>query len=136
MKEENKYYVPEIEEFFVGFEVENRLTKHDLWIECITEADLLDNVLDDYEHHPNDVPDLYRVKYLSKQCIEELGFKFEGDKLSKGIQDEFRKGEFILTYHYPSKTLYIETIIEYIVSNITIKSKNELKKLLKQLNIK
>ena len=70
MKEVNKYYTPEIEEFYVGFEYE--IYKHNQWVgDKLSSGRHLDTEVDlGYK----DIKPNVRVKHLSRQCIEELGF--------------------------------------------------------------
>ena len=67
---ENKYYIPSIDEFHVGFEYEWKCdgTKTD-WNKSIC-----DNVMIPLDVDCQRVND-YRVKYLDKEDIESLGFE-------------------------------------------------------------
>lgn len=135
----DKYYTPSIEEFHVGFEFEVNYTGEG-WLKeifCNGTGKNIDSIgkLKSFLGKTT-FEDAYRVKYLNKEDIESLGWKFEGGRLLKNIQDVFNKGEYTLTYHYPTKTLYIEDMVGDVVKNLTIKNKSELKKILKQLNVK
>ena len=75
-----KYYTPGIEEFYVGFEYEYRDTTEvgssgltAEWTECVGDFDSLSIAFSDYEHNSK-FSELYRVKYLDREDIMELGF--------------------------------------------------------------
>lgn len=138
--EENKYYTPEIDEFFVGFEFEeweNPAFTNEEWIAkkieyftdleyvCIPEVD---------KHLENYVlgTSLFRVKYLDKKDLVELGlnedpsgeryFEFNGYQLYFDIHQDF------------NVTIYNDNSI--IVFQGNVKNKSELIKVLKMLGIK
>ena len=99
-------------------------------------------------------PNIIRVKFLDKEDIEELGFKFipTGEILQTGdnyIIDAYEKGFFSSGDNYTILTLYDDNFC-HIYSNVNwvgdpsamstiftgkIKNKSELKVLLKQLGI-
>lgn len=76
-----KYYVPEISEFHVGFEFEYLIEKHDKW--QISHLSNLSGI--DVFVKNNSV----RVKHLDHEDIKECGWEYKGD-------NEFRLKEFIL----------------------------------------
>lgn len=135
---ENKYYVPDITEFHVGFEV-SYINLGERVNHIIEENDL---TLGNYEG----VTELYEIlknepltKYLDKEDIESLGFELGGEQLLKNEHYTFKYSKYNIRIVKVHTTLYT---IQKIRPNkkITlfqgyIKNKSELKKLLKQLNI-
>ena len=143
---ENKYYTPTIEEFHVGFEYETMelgsRTKYNP-----TTLNEWDDLTGDYDGRTL----LYeiargeqsvRVKYLDREGIEDLGFKFkEGtefsyvkDNITMHVYDAKRwntKNDTITIF----KKDLTRTVGKTIVFSGTIKNKSELKKILKQLGI-
>lgn len=90
--EESKYYTPDIKEFRVGFECETNYclfhssrSDHQEFEKLIITEDNIVLILDSY------IGDAYssefRVKYLDRQDIEELGFIFSG----KSVDDWYKK---------------------------------------------
>jgi hypothetical protein len=137
MEKENKYYTPSIDEFHVGFKYQE-LDSNDVWVDKVFYSLLLDFNIN-----------YVRVKYLDKEDIESLGFKyvknneniFSGDGKSilfKYNVDQYSKYELLMfeknnqvwinLVHEPTKM-----VIPYFKG--IIKNKSELKKLMKQLNI-
>lgn len=128
---ENKYYTPNISEFYVGFEYE--------WKSDSTQTPWTKSIMTE-ENGPIKDMDAqrindYRVKYLDKSDIESLGFKYI---------HTINAGESI--YRKPNSSAVVVHsghggITDYYVSNGplnfrgNIKNKSELKKLLKQLGI-
>jgi hypothetical protein len=140
---ENKYYTPSIEEFHVGFEYEFR--EGTIWMKR--------------EYHPSHglagriLKDLVRVKYLDREDIESLGFKYLKDNRYEihsnpryavwemKVIDEMeqkRKGRLIT-----DKDVAFRITIDFFHPDSkgetwfygTIKNKSELKKLLKQIGV-
>lgn len=155
MEKENKYYTPEIEEFYSGFEYEH-LERNGTWKkvdEFSNEYDYEDNphyeVIKDIEKNK------IRVKYLDKEDIESLSWiKEEKDSkfnkiyhLETPIYKLVTNGTFLLVVKpFCNKiTIKIPNFIRdgsgnfdgYItkVYEICIKNKSELKKLMIQLGI-
>jgi len=64
--EENKYYTPEIEEFFVGFEYEVYDKLHGVW-----------NKENNFFLQQGDFKDSIRVKHLDREDIESLGWEHD-----------------------------------------------------------
>lgn len=138
---ENKYYVPEISEFHVGFEYETRYLALNMKDWCFRpikgDWQELNMVYDDYEHEMEDFNKLYRVKYLDASDIESLGWK-DCDNIYNTIRWDFN--DYILMF-YKKDNRYlifrdcgpnnIQTVF-----NGFIKNKSELIKLQQQLNIK
>lgn len=146
----NKYYQPSKEEFYIGFEFESTyilFQKHpgDSWTKSI----LSDEHNWFYDSYDNDaVPSEFRVKYLDRSDIEDLGFKLTGGKLIRDYRDSFEYHpdnhiHYVLDYTYSiNKVRILKEDINYfhedeiVLFEGTIKNKSELKILLKQLNIK
>ena len=128
MEEKNKYYIPSIEEFHVGFECETTGTLPESstrWRKAIIQKESMDLVM---SWHPKYGPQ-FRVKYLDKEDIEKLGFK--------GNEHYLRKNDIeIIAFATIDHKICIfdhdkcHPIFIGIIKNIS-----ELKTLLKQLKI-
>ena len=162
--EENKYYVPEIDEFFVGFEFEeweNPSFTNEEWIAkkieyftdleyvCIPEVD---------KHLENYVlgTSLFRVKRLDKQDLVELGFKYTEQypiildiKENLFVKKSTEFEDFIITMEDGNVNISVKKDILltaipsdkkywdlYCLFRGEIKNKSELIKVLKMLGIK
>jgi hypothetical protein len=150
---ENKYYIPDISEFHVGFEFEYKHPLRD-WENKIFNTNF-------YLESNYFIKTQTRVKYLDKEDIESLGFKciIEEDSLYC-IKESYNNSKLILEYNKwntyiseESKTIEHNMIKIYRTDGIpikannkyknissdlfigTIKNKSELKILLKQLGI-
>lgn len=142
---ENKYYTPSIEEFHVGFEYERSF--HTGW-----ETKIFDDGFEDTDYSPlywvnwELHKGLIRVKYLDKEDIESLGFRY--DKTHPGTASdyfEYGSSEFSFEHaeyymDYDSSTNYCRIYFSVLDGDSTvfagtIKNKSELKVLLKQLGI-
>lgn len=162
---DNKYYTPEISEFYVkfifeGYNTTSNYPEKDKWVQF--EMGLgLGEQWSRIENYINNKQ--IRVKYLDAKDIEELGFKLECESLlEKGpFNYKFRKDNYILEYFnwfvkgsseqgvefdYQQASEYRKVIVRYedttspFVGGYTmfrgnIKNKSELKKLLVQLGI-
>jgi hypothetical protein len=122
----SKYYTPEIEEFHVGFEYQFRIGSS--WVDMVyTSAHGLEGRI---------LTDLVRVKYLDREDIESLGFKY----LKKGWGDEslvFRLNKSVgyELYFRGRGSCHITNSNEKVLFDGTIKNKSELKKVLKMIGI-
>lgn len=135
MEQDNKYYIPEIEEFHIGFAYEY-LTNGDDWIKhtISCKTDLIECILDLEENN-------IRVKYLDREDIESFGFVEEIFK-SENVT-YLKKDSCVIIIDNLVKNLFIGLIDPYAVPpkkyialfNGTIKNKSELKRILKQLDI-
>ena len=129
----DKYYTPEISEFFVGFEYETSyLQDYDTWKKEILEED--DAGYFQSIYFGDAVPTEFRVKYLSREDIESLGFsQIDYDTYRFGIE------EIYLEFNPEYKTFIYSKKYDPIKNNNlfvgTIKNKSELIKLLKQLQM-
>lgn len=154
MTEEEKYYTPSIEEFHVGFEYE-------IYSEGLFEDSIEDfcgwysykfqqgNCFRDFEDIKLNLQQI-RVKYLDKSDIESLGWK-EAEETKEILQRFGRYTVFECANIF--LTVYSDNMISIVVNtgkvkltpnepmdlacifNGTIKNKNELKTLMKQLGI-
>ena len=156
--EENKYYIPEIDEFFVGFEFEeweNPAFTNEEWIAkkieyftdleyvCIPEVD---------KHLENYVlgTSLFRVKSLDKEDLVELGFKptyiKEAAELIGGFDMHINEQYKILLFLTGENHVFIFRLLhcddpstgrwKTDLFDGKIKNKSELIKVLKMLGIK
>ncbi len=152
--ENDKYYVPSIEEFHVGFEYEElthernesvgyiESEKEDWeWEKRIFGKNAIYNTDVNFEFKYQEYNDFYtRVKYLDKSDIESLGFEYIGnDKFigkTKYYYTHIRASKFsdrvVVTIESSVKEDSVRTLV---VHSISIKNKSELKKLLKQIGI-
>lgn len=142
----SKYYTPEIEEFYVGFEFE---VKDNDWHPCIiggySDYDIV--ALDEILSPCMDV-DLkkFRVKHIDKKDIESLGFfchatdervfhNKNGIIINTGWGSPVKEGITLAVVSPVFDESKMNIIHEHYLFNGTIKNKSELKKLLKQLGI-
>lgn len=159
---DNKYYTPDIEDFHVGFEYEEYY--NDIWNkEIITIDSYGGNISGGFFHDTlmelkdNNI----RVKYLTKEDIESLGFTvesiFESEywpsiTFKKTFKEDIFTFNYYITFNFKHDRPYIYTNIDIATDDIIktrikgvypkkilfsggVKNKVELKKLLKQLNI-
>jgi hypothetical protein len=160
---ENKYYVPELSEFHIGFECEfkNKMQSNK-WEKQVCDYDLLAIVLDTYEHDNENFAGQFRVQNLDEEAILNLGFKKmtkEEIKYFGGIYGdcyltkirEAPSGKYTALIVKLSKLSYINSnnIDIYIkrehalrgygkaflIFTGLIRNKNELKKIFKILNV-
>ncbi len=138
MKE--KYYTPDISEFYVGFECEwQSKIRNETWHKEICDMDLINIAYDSFEHEEDGelFKDSFRVKYLDRQDIESLGFKDDGytftiflenypdkySKYNKGVTFELYLEDGVVSLLYQPDCLFCGIV----------KNKSELKKILKQV---
>jgi len=151
---ENKYYTPDVSEFYIGFEYEHAATKGEInhfkqevilhryqhytypekypitsWYKCTFTTERLsflnENTIKIFLERK-----WLRVKYLDKEDIESLGFK------QKKIPWQFTNGCFNLIKRNEDNQYIIEDIRHADQVFVgTIMNKSEFKKLLKQLDI-
>ena len=120
---ENKYYTPEISEFYVGFKYEYFNSACQCWLESSYET------MYDQKSKPLDElhMEVTRVKYLDKEDIESLGW-------TKSNKNFFTISKYILLQGF-NYNLEIMTYEGDVFFRGIIKNKSELKKLMKQLGI-
>lgn len=131
----NKYYTPDIEEFHLGFEYEHLHSIDNQWIKELISYNNRLACFQDYISTKQ-----VRVKYLDQEDIESLGFSLD-QKTKDGyyfIYGNMITGDYVLCTK-DFKQIDLENMIgnKNLVSfQGTIKNKSELKKIMKQLNIK
>jgi hypothetical protein len=143
--DEDKYYTPEIQEFYVGFEYETYNDRCDSWMHSFYETghDARNSPLNELDMSKE------RVKHLDEDDIKSLGCKHvAGGKLNDKTIQFFSKltskGYWVhlkIIFFSDIAVIGVEVSVEeesertLIVHSIIIKNKSELKKLMKQLNI-
>ena len=161
--QENNYYTPSIEEFYIGFEFEfysvegNLLHRKDdvtEWKSDKCDEDWLNILCSDYEHEDETIHEHYRVKYLNSKDLTELGFEeeyvpncyTEDDDIQLGYALYLNEDDCIIL-HYGDKTRLVGIVKQHVYNQHsgnwtanelfkgTIKNKSELIKLMKQLGI-
>ena len=76
---ENKYFIPDIEDFHIGYECEFKNNMQDnVWKKEICDMDLVSIAFSSWEHEDTDdkFSDNFRVSYLTKEQIEAEGWEF------------------------------------------------------------
>lgn len=135
METEAKYYVPEIEEFRVGFECEY-FNRHCEKYIPIT-IDRSNYNIDDTGDYENDYlfsyrgENKFRVKYLDVEDIESFGFKPDpsGERY-------FELGGYQLYVNiHPIHNITIYNEAATIIFQGTVKNANELKKVLQMIGV-
>lgn len=145
----NKYYTPENEEFYIGFQYEqaeidmsNNILKPEKWNKGTIKIRTFDRIC-----MYNDLIHNIRVKYLDKEDIEEiLGVRqLKGDDVELNFQiiQEDSKDFYEVDYDIDISELTVELYKEisenrsdcYTLFSGKIKNKSELQKLMKQLGI-
>jgi hypothetical protein len=127
---ENKYYTPSIEEFHVGFEFEF-LNPNNKWTKQIVRRPNYIVWSDVYLWELlglSSTNHLLRVKYLDKEDIESLGFRYSGN-----LQDTYWKGEITISPQKDGKLLIHQNCGP--LFHGYIKNLSELKRLFKQIGI-
>lgn len=128
--ENNKYYTPSIDEFYVGFECEFLLPQ---WEEEGWKFNYIDATYDLYVLEQLITLERVRVKYLDKEDIESLGFICE--VISENYLSFFKDDLWLQLTTISGITKLAIKDQETFLFIGTIKNINELRKLLKQLGI-
>jgi len=140
-----EYYTPAIEEFHVGFKCEklyfNDHPTHKgerlVWGEEIIDKYLLGDIIEDED--PEYIINNYRVKYLDREDIESCGWTKQSTS-PNSINFTIKKTDLFLYFFTDSKEIIIDNgcIHESLDTFFqgTIRNISELKKLMKQLNIR
>ena len=128
----DKYYTPEISEFFVGFEYEyediNESGSTTSWYKTVIKENEC-YIIDQHLKYSDDLN--LRVKYLSREDIESLGWKFNTDLyIRNNLTLQVHKDSITIKY-YDNFNNDSRTLVE----QINIKNKSEFITLLKQLRI-
>lgn len=149
--ENNKYYVPEISEFHVGFEYEflkNHGSPDEIWeprkLKTISDGEddpYLGYTFKSLESYDNVfIRNAWRVKYLNREDIESLGWENEFNEMFG--ENKYKLNNYIITSIFKNnQTVDISLLPLFKGQGLTrifrgtIKNKSELKKLMKQLGI-
>lgn len=126
----NKYYIPKIEEFHVGFEYEAESTCYPDKNNWHAEVFYMNPSHLQIVNRNTIFDKKVRVKYLDKEDIESLGweqikydtYKYKGTSIHLEFNPEY-------------KTIIYSTRLGHWLFSGEIKNKSELKKLMLQLNI-
>jgi|SRR6185312_3707534 len=135
MNIKEKYYTPTSEEFHLGFEFQF-LTGGTTWKPFVLDNNRIERVFENLR----DNPEMFRVKYLSRECIESLGWI--GDEIS-GFDTRYlyyppKSDKFIVRDYFELNHGEISSIVSPNNNTVfmgRIKNKSELKKLMSQLGI-
>lgn len=127
-----KYYVPEINEFHIGFEYEyediNESGSTTSWYKTVVKENEC-YIIDQHLKYSDNLN--LRVKYLSREDIESLGWKFNTDLyIRNNLTLQVHKDSITIKY-YDNFNNDSRTLVE----QINIKNKSEFITLLKQLRI-
>ena len=134
--EENKYYTPSLDEFYIGFECEKYGTyfngskpiyEYRRHIMCEDDFDIL-----------SCYSTQYRVKHLDKQDLVELGFNpVKGVEVNMCNKQIYYKDQWCsVVFNYDRITDIVIQKNSFPVFNGVVKNKSELIKVLKMLGIK
>ncbi len=149
MEIDNKYYTPSIEEFYVGFEYEDGYRVFNNYpnsyvdrftIKILkTTTDLID-IDDRINNRIGRLDNSIRVKYLSKEDIESLGWsKWIGEADPFYIGDDEGRAYYLwitpkrISINFGLKGDLLKDSIQ--IFRGCVKNKSELQKLMKQLGI-
>lgn len=151
----DKYYIPKLEEFYIGFEHESNINGEG-WKVDIFEPNEVDYDVIISAFYGKIIPECYRVKFLDITDVESFGFKHLPKKSLKNLTERFEiKGLYRRINEQYNDIMYWNVYLEYgpdihrviIRGDISdgstnekffegiIKNKSELKVLLTQLNI-
>lgn len=139
---ENKYYTPDLSEFYFGFEYEQSsdisedlFTVEKFWKKFTMSSDY--TMLMIYHIYKNNAQEeFFRVKYLDEEDIISLGFQFNSFWYTKNIL--LPNGVFSVILKHKNNKLEIvgiNGVADFVYFDGTIKNKSELRKLLIQLGI-
>lgn len=133
MEQQNKYYTPKIEELFIGYELEAFYLQfpNNHWEKCIIDKSLFRTIL-----YRGIVKNTIRTPYLSKEDIKSLEWKEDWNEyLFNKDKYTLNWGQIVLenerTIWVRIKNQFLETLYYG-----ECKSINELRKIIKWLNIK
>jgi len=130
MIKEDKYYTPDIEEFHIGFEFEYLDINTKEWTIEIDFTTFYDYDTDSTWNLKKYIDDFkIRVKYLDKEDIESLGFKYNETS-------GFHENNIIGVALYYDHQIRIWHQGSDFLGTFYIKNKSELIKLLDQVNVK
>ena len=96
---ENKYFIPDIEDFHIGYECEFKNNMQDnVWKKEICDMDLVSIAFSSWEHEDTDdkFSDNFRVSYLTKEQIEAEGWTKEKSYFIKNNIYLFFEDKFLV----------------------------------------
>lgn len=147
MEQENKYYIPDVEDLRVGSEVEiyeqlsDKLIRTIKWHKAVLHqsTNKEDVVIDMNRVNKLLKAGKLRVPYLTKEQIEELGWKY---KQRSGVGNVYAKETYSITTNVDTYAGHNDTKNKIIIQNNNLvcyvgkcKSINDLKYLMKILKI-
>jgi hypothetical protein len=145
---ENKYYTPKIEEFHIGFEYEAKVYGKDYYIPLVFKPNDYETLFDKrilsisgqqvYEEPRFYVPDTFRVKYLDREDIEKLGWKYSGNVeggLGFYYKEAMNKEARYIMYHVPVQNRVEIIEDDYNIFDGFIKNKSELRRVMEMVGI-
>lgn len=132
---EDKYYTPELSDIFIGQEI---------WVRGFTKIESYILILYDLVDFCKMNSPLYKgipcqIKYLDEEDIESLGFIYDYDDSTSEVEKYYyhTDEEIDLYINFNSKEVIIVNRTKTkMIFNGLIKSKSELKKLMKMLGIR
>jgi hypothetical protein len=138
MNMENKYFTPDIEDFYVGYEFETKMYgEDDTWVKCIYSKPTDELFCKDSDDNIW-VNDSLRVPYLTKEQIEAEGWtddtaSFQKPELFLAYQNSstWRK----LVYRFSDNMLQIVEVDDSYKYSGNCKDINTFRKIIKLLNI-
>jgi len=134
---ENKYFTPDIEDVYVGYELEWKCKiRNQDWEKTICDTDLISIIYDEYEHADFEEPynEQFRVPYLTKEQIEAEGWKL----LSEDKYLQFIKSGYSISYIEKLHLLIVIALEEKQISvtySGECKDVNTFRKIMKLLKI-
>ena len=132
----NKYYIPQLEEFFVGFKFEEywndkpQIQPKGYWKQRIFNRPETISSLN-FRINRGD----FRVKYLDSSDIESEGFEYSRGQSNDNLNKHYKCKSKNLWYNAETNQMLIENS-HGIMFRGTIKNINEFRKIIKMLNIK
>lgn len=133
MNDNDKYFVPEIEDFHIGYEFEFQGVPKG-WHKMIFSEE---NSLKNMRYNIEKLKDAVRVSYLSQEQIENEGWMNFGSIPQAGMihmKKDTQYDPLLLSYHMNTKMMIIETIRDVLFSG-ECKSINEFRYICKLLKI-
>lgn len=130
----NEYYTPILEEFHIGFEYEYTYKNQDWKYAKFSNSGMDEIAGDYYEFDPENPNTKCRVKRLSAEDIESLGFN--NYKPPHEYDHTWQLGMYELKAWFNHKLPHVRiSFSSQMIFDGDIKNKSELKKLMKQLEI-
>jgi len=133
---ENKYFTPDISDFYVGYEFQGKIYgEEDEWVNCLYSKPTDEIFCKDSDGNIW-VNDSVRVSYLTKEQIEAEGWEY----LSEGYveQQAFYKDDFQMSCFYDKHLLKIikkESLKTIVLYQGSCRCINDFRKIIKLLGI-